>query len=212
MTGISLPPSETVPLSKEDTPSRRYSTLKLVPERYSIIQLGVSLFEQTTASTGTGFVEKRYKFTMFPSADQNLAREITLHPSAIHFLHENNMSFDAWISHGIPFCNQFNAGRVVENFLEKHENRMKLPTVILPNERRRIVLTKEADKQFHARCITRLREWLDAPLVVPAPAHREGVSLLLPRCNSFLVWKNFPCFLCFGFLLAFNLSHKVFIT
>jgi hypothetical protein len=194
MTGISLPPSEAAPLSKEDPPSSRYSTLKLVPERYSIIQLGVSLFEQTTSETETGFTEKRYNFTMFPSSDERLTREITLHPSAIHFLNENNMSFDAWVNHGIPFCNEFNAGRVVESFLERHENRMKLPHVISPHQTKRLMLTKEVDKQFHARCLTRLREWLDAPLVAPASAHGEGASLLLPRCNSYLVRKQFPCF------------------
>lgn len=187
MTGISLPPTEASPLSKEESPSRRYSTLKLVPERYSIIQLGVSLFEQTPAAPETGFIEKRYKFTMFPSADQSLTREITLNPTAIHFLNANNMSFDAWVNHGVPFCCECNAGKVVDQFLEKHQNRMKLAPVVSPSLRKRLVLTNEADKQFHARCITRLREWLDAPQVAPAPSHGEGVSLLLPRCNSYLV-------------------------
>jgi hypothetical protein len=184
MTGVFPPPSS---LSKEESPSRRYSALKLVPERYSMIQLGIALFEQTTAATGTGFLEKRYKFTMFPSAEQSVTREITLHPSAINSFNEKNMSFDSWVNHGIPFCNEFNAGRVVELFLERHENRLRpvIPTI----QEKRFVLTKEADKQFHARCITRLREWLDAPLVAAAPAHGEGVSLLLPRCNSHLVRK-----------------------
>jgi hypothetical protein len=45
MTGIMLPPGMAGRPSKEDTPSDRYSTLKQIPERYSMIQLGICLFE-----------------------------------------------------------------------------------------------------------------------------------------------------------------------
>lgn len=188
-----MPPSEATPLSKDDSPAHRYSSIKQIPERYSIIQLGVSLFEQTSVTEtaqgdASSFVVRRYKFTIFPGADPNLTREITMHPSAMHFLQENNMDFDTWVRQGIPFCTKSNVQRVVERFLEKHERRIQLAPIISPNQKR-VVLTREPDKQFHARCITRLREWLDAPLAVPAPAHGEGVSLLLPRCNSFLVRK-----------------------
>lgn len=44
MTGISLP--GTPRPSKADTPADRYPVLKKVPERYSIIQLGLCLFEE----------------------------------------------------------------------------------------------------------------------------------------------------------------------
>ncbi|KAG7354656.1 CAF1 family ribonuclease [Nitzschia inconspicua] len=190
MTGISLPPNEVTPLSKEDSPAHRYSALKRVPERYSIIQLGISLFEQksvteTAERDAASFIVRRYKFTMFPGADPNLSREITMHPSAMHFLRENNMSFDTWVQDGIPFCTKFNAQKVVERFLERHQRRIKAAPIMSPNNSQRLVLSRDADKQFHARCITRLREWLDAPLPTPAPT-QEGVSLLLPRCNSFL--------------------------
>jgi hypothetical protein len=208
MTGISLPPGEGSSFSKEEPPSRRYSTLKLVPERYSIIQLGVSLFEQTTSATGTGFIEKRYKFTMFPSADRTLTREITMNPSAIHFLNKNCMSFDAWVNQGVPFCNELNAERVAQAFLERHEKRAKQLPVVSANNRERLVLTNEADKQFHARCITLLREWLDAPLVAPDPQHGEGVTLLLPRCNRHLVRKRSPCFQYVGVFVLSNLQFQ----
>ena len=32
--------------SKDDTPTKRYELLKQIPERYSIVQLGICLFEQ----------------------------------------------------------------------------------------------------------------------------------------------------------------------
>lgn len=44
MTGISLPGSGRP--SKDDTPSQRYESIKTVPERYSIIQLGLALFHE----------------------------------------------------------------------------------------------------------------------------------------------------------------------
>ena len=47
MSGISLPSSiNERKLSKDESPDDRYSMLKMVPERYSIIQLGVCIFEQ----------------------------------------------------------------------------------------------------------------------------------------------------------------------
>lgn len=207
MTGISLPPNEATPLSKEEMPSTRYPSLKKVPERYSIIQLGVSIFEQKSISeTNEGdtasFDVRRYKFTIFSGADPNLTREITLHPSAMHFLQENNMDFDTWVRQGIPFCNKDNVDNVVARFLEKLDRRNQPAQIVSPN-RQRLTLTRDSDKEFHARCITRLREWLDAPVVVPEEVRGEGVSLLLPRCNSFLVrstlcpWSfPFLCLIC----------------
>lgn len=44
MTGISLP-GEKPPL-KDDTPELRYKRLKEIPERYSIISVGISLFHK----------------------------------------------------------------------------------------------------------------------------------------------------------------------
>jgi hypothetical protein len=47
MTGIMLPGGMAKRPSKDETPAARYPSLKLVPERYAIIQLGICLFEQT---------------------------------------------------------------------------------------------------------------------------------------------------------------------
>jgi len=44
MTGISLP-GEKPPL-KDDTPEQRYQRFKKIPERYSIISVGISLFHK----------------------------------------------------------------------------------------------------------------------------------------------------------------------
>lgn len=44
MTGIQLPTGNKI--SKDETPSTRYAHLKQVSERYSIIQLGICLFQE----------------------------------------------------------------------------------------------------------------------------------------------------------------------
>jgi hypothetical protein len=44
MTGISLPGEKRSP--KDDTPEQRYQRLKKIPERYSIISVGISLFHK----------------------------------------------------------------------------------------------------------------------------------------------------------------------
>ncbi len=52
MSGIQLPPSLGGALKKDESPEDRYSTFKKVSERYSIIQLGISLFEKVPETTG----------------------------------------------------------------------------------------------------------------------------------------------------------------
>ena len=65
------------------------------------------------------------------------------------------------------------------------------PTSPTSSTRRKVVLTREEDRRFHAQTMAQVREWLDAPI-----SHRrqsnatyppeEGASILLPECNSFL--------------------------
>ena len=91
MSGIQLPSSMATKLHKDDSPSQRYPSLKLVSERYAIIQLGVTLFEQVPTTTSEDGPHKfhvvRYKFTLFPASE---AREVVLSPGSLRFLAEEN--------------------------------------------------------------------------------------------------------------------------
>lgn len=212
MTGISLPPvcGGSVKPSKGDSPEQRYTSMKAVPERYSIIQLGISLFEQKSlddsgAVDSSSFVVRKYKFTLFPPADNYLTREITLNPSAIHFLQDNNLNLDAWVREGIPFCTGAMASNVVDRFLNKLEQRSNEPGPMTPiSQQKRVVLTKDEDKLFHAQSMSGLREWLDTPLPIQSSdVSGEGISLLLPRCNTFLVRNKFIQFF-FVFVAVFD--------
>lgn len=97
------------------------------------------------------------------------------------------MNLDVWTREGIPFC----TGDVATNLLEKyHEKQTKLSGTAktpssTPRSSRRVELTRAEDKDFHARAMASLREWLDAA-IVPREEDTEGASLLLPPCNSFL--------------------------
>jgi hypothetical protein len=51
MSGIQLPFFMSTRLAKDETPEDRYPSFKQVSERYSIIQLGVSLFEKVSGSS-----------------------------------------------------------------------------------------------------------------------------------------------------------------
>ena len=112
MTGIQLPPSlgQSDLLVKDASPADRYAGTKQVSERYSIIQLGICLFQEDTENPekihvvcGSPLVrvvpflndplihqssctKRRYKFTMFPPEDSKISREVVLSPSSVKFL------------------------------------------------------------------------------------------------------------------------------
>ncbi len=191
MTGIQLPFGESKRLSKDDSPAYRYPGLKPVPERYAIIQLGICLFEHRTSRETEQYDEasfnvRRYKFTLFPPEDPRITREITLNPSSIHFLLKNNMDLNLWAQEGIPFCTGEKAEQLMEKFMERHD-KIETPTGPTPTKhRRKVVLTRDDDKEFHARVMSSLREWLDAAIPGAGAPGGEGVSFLLPSCNTFL--------------------------
>mmetsp|Transcript_35305 Transcript_35305/g.85630 ORF Transcript_35305/g.85630 Transcript_35305/m.85630 type:complete len:666 (-) Transcript_35305:2327-4324(-) len=195
MTGISLP--GTPRPSKADTPAVRYPVLKKVSERYSIIQLGLCLFEEAgiTETPDGGermsFHVRRYKFTMFPPADNRMAREVTFNPSSIQFLAQNNMSFDHMVKSGIPYVTKEDAERLMDKFYEKQTEQKDSAEKKTPSTpRSKVKLVHAEDRNFHARSMAGLREWLDAAIhqydQEAENAPPEGVSMLLPPCNSFL--------------------------
>lgn len=192
MTGISLPNTPRPP--KDDTPSERYKSLKLVPERYSIIQFGVALF--INKEDDIGFIVKKYNFFLFPSGT-NYSREVTLNPGSIAFLKEHDMDFNLWTKAGIPFCTSAQAEDFMNKYRKKVQALMEVDQPQKPTDptSRSIELTKPEDINFHARAMASLREWIDSS----RSATNEGTSFLLPPANAFLrralyesVGKEYP--------------------
>jgi hypothetical protein len=129
--------------------------------------------------------QHRYRFSLFPPADSAITREIVLNPSSIHFLAQNNMNFDQWTREGIPFCTGDTASKLLDKFFDQQVQALSNTKKTPPTRRKKIELTRVEDKDFHARAMASLREWLDAA-IVPGEGDNEGASLLLPPCNSFL--------------------------
>ena len=106
------------------------------------------------------------------------------------FGNSNTSNLNEWIKEGIPFC----TGEMAEHLLtkyrveeeEKEAKESQPPAVLgLDGGSSRVQLRRLEDQQFHSRAMSMLREWLNAPSE-QSPEDPEGMSLLLPPCNSFL--------------------------
>ena len=205
MTGINLPGSGRP--RKDESPSEKYSELKQVPERYSIIQLGVSLFEKVPEEededgeirmdeqNDNGRIHwrvRRYNFYVFP--DQSSERDVVMSPGAVAFLNKYNMSFDQWVKKGVPFTDLENAAEVLESYAAEQADAdefAKLPpkSPTIQHASRRVELRRVEDVEFFSRCMASLREWLDSPIGRQErmdPEVLEGACFMLPACNSFM--------------------------
>jgi poly(A)-specific ribonuclease len=206
MTGITAPGVERP--RKDVSPTESYQTLKKAPERYSIIQFGVSLFEivpeqvpQEANEDGEIAVEpeeppvrpewsvRKYNFYTFPDKDSD--RDVCMSPGAIDFLNGFNMSFDQWIKKGTPYVTTDQAMTSLAKYVvrqtradQEAQERPIAPTI--QQASRRVELRRNEDIEFFSRCMASLREWLDSPAPNPDPAVPEGTCFLLPECNSFL--------------------------
>jgi hypothetical protein len=103
------------------------------------------------------------------------------------------MNLDVWTREDIPFCTGNVATGLLDKYYEKQVKLSEKTTATTTGKTpprppsRRVQLTWAEDKDFHARAMASLREWLDAA-IVPREEDTEGASLLLPPCNSFLRW------------------------
>lgn len=95
------------------------------------------------------------------------------------------MNLDSWTKEGIPFCSGDTATRLLEKFHDDQLKALENHKKQTPIRRKKLELTKTEDKDFHARAMASLREWLDSA-IVPGEDDAEGASFLLPPCNSFL--------------------------
>lgn len=96
-------------------------------------------------------------------------------------------NLNEWIQEGIPFCTGKDATSMLDKYLEQEMKKKADAAKPSPDQsqRRAVELTRNEDKDFHARAMASLREWLDAAVVVN-PGDLEGSSFHLPPCNSFL--------------------------
>eukprot|EP00985_Skeletonema_marinoi_P016311 scaffold8727_cov130-Skeletonema_marinoi.AAC.3 len=133
------------------------------------------------------YTSRIYNFYIFPNAWSD--RELTLNPSTIKFLMENNMDFNKVFEEGVPFTTVKHAEVLKERYFRKHSNNeAKKNGDRTPTKKDRVALTSTNDIAFVARVMANLREWIDSD---DSNLHnlingQEGTSLVLPPCNAFL--------------------------
>jgi len=76
--------------------------MRKVAQRYNIIQVGVCFFLQQQNST---FKAMPYNFYVIPDGWKN-RENLVIDPSTLDFHRRNNMDFNKWIYHGIPYVNK----------------------------------------------------------------------------------------------------------
>ena len=135
------------------------------------------------------FISRVYNFYMFPHSGSE--RELTLSPSTIKFLLQNNMNFNKVFEEGIPFTTVKHAELLKERYFRKHSNEAKKngDSTSTPMKKERVKLTRVEDIAFVARVMASLREWIDSDdsnLHNLQNGHSEGTSLVLPPCNAYL--------------------------
>ena len=278
MTGIQLPESRNQRPNKIELPSERYTRLlKGVPERYSILQVGIALFhknpdyvpkksggsngglqvhhrftegenddehaymhregtlnedeltdltereeedevnnneevEEKSASSRSEYISRIYNFYLFPNtkSSNNVEREMTLNPSTVKFLLDNNMDFDKVFREGISYTTVEHANSLKKRYVDKYHTTAnekkngeesgasnKGAQGNTPRKGGRVKLTRTEDIAFLARTMAELREWIDtnndadaansvAAVAATTANEDEGTSLVLPPCNAFL--------------------------
>mmetsp|Transcript_32385 Transcript_32385/g.65944 ORF Transcript_32385/g.65944 Transcript_32385/m.65944 type:complete len:772 (-) Transcript_32385:3612-5927(-) len=132
------------------------------------------------------YTSRIYNFYIFPNAWSD--RELTLNPSTIKFLMENNMDFNKVFEEGVPFTTVKHAEVLKERYFRKHSNNEAKNGDRTPTKKDRVTLTSTNDIAFVARVMANLREWIDSD---DSNLHnlingQEGTSLVLPPCNAFL--------------------------
>ena len=145
---------------------------------------GIRIFEEEPQPEYTSRI---YNFYIFPNAWSE--RELTLNPSTIKFLLENNMDFNKVFEEGVPFTTVKHAEALKERYFRKHNNEAKKNGDSTPKKKERVKLTSTHDISFVARVMANLREWIDSDdsnLHNLANGQGEGTSLVLPPCNAFL--------------------------
>ena len=126
----------------------------------------------------------------FFSSIQGVIERTRYNSLTLDFENSTASNLNEWIKEGIPFCTGEMAEHLLTKYREEEEEKeakeSQPPTVLgFDGGSNRVQLRRLEDQQFHSRAMSMLREWLNAPSEKSCE-DPEGLSLLLPPCNSFL--------------------------
>lgn len=117
------------------------------------------------------FLVRNYKFYLAPSAKLS-SREILLNPNSIQYLKDQDIDFNTWLSHGIPFITLEEAKSSLINFSTKQKEDIADDEDLEWEEP-----TDAQDVAFIARSMASLREWIDS--AAPNASRRLSNNLSL---------------------------------
>jgi len=140
------------------------------------------------------FLVHKFNFYLFPAPQccRNMpTREVTMNPSSMAFLNEQEMDFREWIQNGIPYTTLDYTTSHLHQFHEKYEKKKaeeeqqreeekdneelpvspsaSTPPPLAPNW---VEPSEPSDVAFIARSMANLREWIDSA----APPIRDNIS------------------------------------
>lgn len=179
---------------KNDDPSVRYARMIPVASRYSIIQVGISIFMHSKSQsdiaeegmvvedTSNEYLVYPYTFYIFP--EPYCGSDVVLSPSSIDFLNKNNMDWMKWISKGIPFINAEDEISLRKKFgqdIESNDtpNADATSAVVEPApQQQRIVLQKAWDIEFMTKNMDGFSKMLEDP---------TKNDFEFDKCNAFLM-------------------------
>lgn len=136
--GISIPNEREFRNRKDDTPEKRYSKMKDVAERYSIIQFGLCIY---CFDENGCIISYPYNFYVFPES----GRDIVLSASSMDFLRKNNMDFGKWMSKGINYCDEETDTYYYKKYIQSHQEVVETSETKI---NKKIILTKPSDIEF----------------------------------------------------------------
>ena len=124
---------------KSDSIEQRFKKMVQVASKYSIIQVGVSIFSPSSEDASV-LETSSYAFYVFPE----WGSDVVMSPSSISFLKKNNMDFNLWITDGLPFVNEMTAKNAREAKEKKQQAAVaggdaSVATSLMPNRPEEVV-------------------------------------------------------------------------
>eukprot|EP00927_Polykrikos_kofoidii_P078209 TRINITY_DN75053_c0_g1_i1.p1 TRINITY_DN75053_c0_g1~~TRINITY_DN75053_c0_g1_i1.p1 ORF type:complete len:577 (-),score=86.53 TRINITY_DN75053_c0_g1_i1:172-1902(-) len=187
MTGISGPPA--TKSSGGDTPTETYAKGRSIVEQpYSIIQVGICLFEENLNTPGK-FDCRPFNVYVFPrpvNERDSDGKQIKTQPfigvstSSMTFLASNGMDFNRWIAKGVNFTDSLTRKALEQAMPKPNKTETSTENGAFggggPGAREKAVPTKQADIKFVKETMARIAEFVE----------RKEEAFRLPQTNAFL--------------------------
>lgn len=121
--GIGRLSANAAPSAGRQTLQERYAETKLSAEKYSIVQIGLTICHEDT-ETGT-YILKPYNFYLSPLIDKTLdiERDCTFQSEAVQFLIGHNFRLDAIYEDGVPYLSREEERAIISQAVERRDRK-----------------------------------------------------------------------------------------